>query len=139
VKKKTLISKKDKKIWEDYLKNPNDIFDKENKIKNKTYSRSRYRFDLHGLSLDAANKKVEEIIMFCSKNNYSELLLITGKGLHSNSEQDVFSSRDFSKLRYSVPDYIKSSANLNKIVKSIVPAAKEDGGEGALLINLKNL
>ena len=74
MKKKTLISKKDKKIWEDYLKNPNDIFDKENKIKNKTYSRSRYRFDLHGLSLDAANKKVEEIIMFCSKNNYSELV-----------------------------------------------------------------
>ena len=75
----------------------------------------------------------------CVDNHYKELLIITGKGIHSTNDQDAFTSRDFGKLKYSIPDYIKSNEELNKLVISINNAQKEDGGEGALLLKLKNL
>ena len=68
-----------------------------------------------------------------------QLLLITGKGIHSGSDSDVYSSKDLSKLRYSVPEYINNTQNLKAIIKSINSADKEDGGDGALIINLKSL
>ena len=100
---------------------------------------NRFRFDLHGFSLNDANKKVEEIINYCIKNKYKELLLITGKGIHSNIEADVYTAKNLGKLKFSVPDFIKSQQELNKFIVSINEADKKDGGEGALLIRLKNL
>ncbi len=137
--KKRFISQKDKKDWEEFLKNPTDIFDKEHKDEKKVNLKTRYRFDLHGFSLDAANRKVEELLLFCRANHYTQLLLITGKGIHSGSDSDVYSSKDLSKLRYSVPEYINNTQNLKAIIKSINSADKEDGGDGALIINLKSL
>ena len=72
-------------------------------------------------------------------NKYKELLLITGKGLHSNTTEDTYVSKDLSKLKYSVPEFIKNNDELNKYVISISEASIKDGGSGAILIKLKNL
>ena len=76
------ISQEDKKTWEEYIKNPSDIYDKDQGASNTIGRRERYKFDLHGFTLDEANNKVREIIEHCIKNKFKELLLITGKGLH---------------------------------------------------------
>ena len=86
-----------------------------------------------------ANEKVKEIILLCVRKNYKEILLITGKGIHSNTEKDVYASRDLSKLRYSVPEYIKSDLDLSKHIISNSNADKIDGGDWAIIIKLKKL
>ena len=136
--KKKDSNQEDRKIWEDYIKNPSNIYDKDRNISNNIQRKERYRFDLHGFSLDEANIKVKEIIEHCVKNKFKELLLITGKGLHSTSDRDVFISKNLGKLKYSVPEFIKNS-ELKKFVISINDAEKQDGGEGAIIIRLKNL
>ena len=136
--KKKDLAREDKKIWEDYIKDPSDIYDKE-KNNQKSVRKERFKFDLHGFTLNEANKKVKEIILFCIKNKYKELLLITGKGLHSTNDKDAYVSKDLGKLKFSVPDFIRSDHETNKLIVSINEAVAKDGGEGAILIQLKNL
>ena len=136
--KKKELSQEDKKAWEDYIKNPSDIYDKDQGASKSTQRKERYKFDLHGFTLDEANIKVKKIIDHCVKNKFKELLLITGKGIHSTSDEDAYVSKNFGKLKYSVPEFIKTS-ELNKFVISINDAEKKDGGEGAIIIRLKNL
>ena len=139
MKKKEDISNSDKKSWEEYLKNPKDIFDKELDNK-KSYRRAeRYRFDLHGFTLLDANEKIRELINSCQKKGFKEILLITGKGLHSNVDKNAYASKDLSKLRFAVPEYIKSQKELFDKVFEIKGAEIKDGGEGALIIKLKKL
>ena len=136
--KKKDLSQKDKKVWENFIKDPFDIYDKD--IKDQKSSRKdRYKFDLHGFTLEDANKKVREILLSCIESKYNELLLITGKGIHSSNEKDAYVSKDYGKLKYSVPEFIKSNPELNKLIISIHEADIKDGGEGAILIKLKNL
>ena len=137
--KKKDLSKEDKKTWETYIKNPSDLFDKEKNLFQDKKRKERFKYDLHGYSLDEANQKVKEIIISCANENYKEILLITGKGLHSTSDKDSYVSKEFSKLKYSVPDFIKNNNDLNKLITSITDADRIDGGEGAILIRLKNL
>jgi len=138
VSKKKDLSQKDKDTWQDYIKNPSDIYDKD-KNNQKIARKERYKFDLHGFTLDEANKKVKEILLFCIKNKYKELLLITGKGLHSSDDKDVYTSKDFGKLKFSVPEFIRTDLDINNLIVSINVADVKDGGEGAILIKLKNL
>jgi len=136
--KKKDLSKEDSEVWQSYIENPTDIYDKD--LGKKSINRKeRFKFDLHGYTLDEANKKVKEIIISCSKNKYREILLITGKGLHSTSGEDTYVSNDLSKLRFSVPDFINSDDELKNYIISIEEAEKKDGGDGAILIKLKNL
>ena len=139
IKKK--ISKEDLDTWKKYIKNPKDLVDKDNvyKISVRVSDGTNSRYDLHGFSLLDANKKIAELIIFCSNKNYKEILLITGKGIHSNTDKDVYSSKDLSKLRHSVPDYIKNNTDLSKYISSISSASAFDGGEGAIIIKLKKL
>ena len=137
--KKKDLSTKDLKTWETYTKNPSDVYDKEKNNKENQNRKERFRFDLHGHTLDEANQRVKDIIFLCVKQKYKEILFITGKGLHSTSDNDTYVSKDFSKLKYSVPDFIKSDNDLNKFVISISDAGIKDGGEGAILIKLRNL
>ena len=130
---------KNKKDWEEYLKNPKDIFDKDIKTKNPDISYSRLKFDLHGFTLLEANKKVSELILRCVEKKYTEILLITGKGIHSNNDQEIYVSKDLSKLRYAIPDFIETTEYLKNKVIDISIADKKDGGEGALVIKLKKL
>jgi len=136
--KKKNISQEDINTWKNYIKNPTDIIDKDH-IKKDSQSRYRFKYDLHGFTLLEANEKIREIILSCIKKNYKEILLITGKGIHSNTEKDVYASKDLSKLRYSVPEYIKADLDLSKYVMSISSANKIDGGDGAIIIKLKKL
>ena len=138
MKKKKESNKEDKKTWQDYIKNPSDIYDKDKNF-SKTQRRDRYKFDLHGFTLDEANIKVKEILQHCIKNRFRELLLITGKGMHSKNEEDAYVSKDLGKLKYSVPEFIKTNTDLNKLIISISDAKMKDGGEGAIIIKLKNL
>ena len=136
--KKKDPSQEDKKIWEEYIRNPSDIYDKDLSATYSVQRRERYKFDLHGFTLDEANSKVKEIIEYCLKNKFKELLLITGKGIHSTNDEDAYISKNFGKLKYSVPEFIKTS-ELNKFIISINDAEKKDGGDGAIIIRLKNL
>ena len=114
--KKKDISKEDLDTWKNYIKNPTDVIDKDSIVKKNNYKSFRYRFDLHGYTLLDANKKIEDLIIFCTKNNYKEILLITGKGTHSKTDNDIYVSKNLSKLKYSVPDFIKSNLELSKYV-----------------------
>ena len=137
--KKKNLSEEDKKIWEDYTKSPSDVYDKEKISIASSLRKERYKFDLHGFTLDEANKKVREIILSCINNRYKEILLITGKGLHSTTENDTYVSKSLSKLKFSVPEFIGNNDELSKHIISITGADIKDGGEGAILIKLKNL
>ncbi len=137
--KKKELNQENKKTWEDYIKNPSDIYDKEKDISNNIQRRERYKFDLHGFTLGEANNKVKEIIEHCVKNKFKEILLVTGKGMHSTSDEDAYISKKLGKLKYSVPEFIKNNSELNKLIVSIYNADKKDGGEGAIIIKLKNL
>ena len=139
MKKKISISEKDKKDWKDYIEDPKDLFNKDLDLKEKTRDNSRFKFDLHGYKLLEANQKVKEIILSCWKKKYSEILLVTGKGIHSNTDQNVYVSTKLSKLKYSVPDYIKSDNNLFSKISTISNADQKDGGDGAIIIKLKKL
>ena len=133
------LSPEDKKDWEDYIKNPSDVFDKDKTISENSEKKNRFRFDLHGFTLDQANKKVKEIILSCINKKYKEILFITGKGKHSSNDKDIYTSKDLGKLKYSVPEFIKSDQELNSSILSIQEAKIEDGGEGAIVIKLRNL
>ncbi len=139
MKKEKKITPLDLKEWKDFTKNPKDIFDKEknHSIINKHVN--QYKFDLHGFSLQEANIKVKEIIVSCVEKKYNEILLVTGKGLHSQTDCNTYVSKNLSKLRYSIPDYILNDNHLSKLVLSINSASKKNGGDGAIVIKLKKL
>ncbi len=137
MKKKDSLSQKDKEDWKDFLENTSFIPDKDKASQNR-YSNQIYKFDLHGLTLSDANTKVKEIVISCSEKKYKEILLITGKGLHSKDD-DVYKSDKLSKLRFSIPEYINSEPEISKLISSVSTPSQKDGGEGALLIKLKKL
>ncbi len=137
--KKKDLSPDDVTTWENFTKNPLDIYDKENLNKIQNTRKERFKFDLHGFTLEEANIKVKELIFLCSKNKYKEILFITGKGLHSTTDNDTYVSKNLSKLKFSVPDFIKTNTELQEAILSISEADIKDGGEGALLIKLRSL
>ena len=139
MKKEEDLTDLNKAQWEEYLKDPKDVFDKE-KIHQKLYDRNyRFRYDLHGFTLQGANKKIRELIINCQEKGFKEILLITGKGLHSNTDQNTYVSKELSKLKFSVPEYINSNKNLLDKIYSMEQASIVDGGEGAIVIKLKKL
>ena len=138
MKKKEYITQADKDVWGEYIKNPKDVYDKDLNSKNSE-QKLKCKFDLHGYTLADANIKAKELIITCYENKYSELLLITGKGIHSNIEKNVYVSKNLSKLKYSIPDYIKKDQDLKNIVSSVSQADVKDGGEGAVVVKLKKL
>ena len=138
MKKKSNISSNDLKYWNEYVKNPNDIFDKEHGDQNINLKK-RFKFDLHGFSLSQANKKVKEIIINSANKGIKEILLVTGKGIHSKIETNSYVSDKFSKLRYSVPDFVHQDKEIKDLIISVKPADKKSGGEGAIIIKLKSI
>ncbi len=139
MKKKEDIPEAEKKLWEEYTRDPKDLFDKELERKKSVKRVERYRFDLHGFTLLEANKKVRELIIYCQENNFKEILLITGKGLHSNTDKNTYVSKELSKLKFSVPEYIKTQKDLSEKIFSIESAQANDGGDGAIIVKIKKL
>ena len=130
------FSDKDKKDWENFLSSKEKLIDKDNYNKKKKITKISY-IDLHGYTLDDANKKIEEFIKECFENNINLIKVITGKGLHSNNERNPYISKDLSILKYSVPEYIKKNNQLMKLIIKFKEATIDDGGEGAFYILLK--
>ena len=130
------ISDKDKKDWEDFLSNEEKLPNKDFVISKKKTSRIK-EIDLHGFNLEQANTKIEKIINDSYQNGTSKIIVVTGKGLHSNVEKDPYVSKDLSILKYSVPEYIKNNSELMEKIIEIKNAEIEDGGAGAFYIFLK--
>ena len=133
------LSDKDKKDWGNFIKSKDKIYNKDSS--NETNIRrkiSTKTIDLHGYSLENANKTINEYIKDCFSQNIKRLIVITGKGLRSNTQNDPYVSKDLSILKYSVPEFIKSNIHLMKLIKEIKSADIEEGGKGALIIYLKN-
>ena len=133
---KDKISDKDKKDWENFLKNNEKLSDKEEKFKTKKRINSR-TFDFHGYSLDEANQKIEELIGEAYRDGVNKLIIVTGKGLHSENSKDPYKSIDLGILKNSLPEFVKNNNNLLKMINSIGEANIEDGGSGAFYIFLK--
>ena len=130
------ISDKDKKDWQDFLSKNEELPNKDSINSNSLVYRNT-EIDLHGFTLDDANKEIEKFIHECFNNGFNKVRVVTGKGLHSNNEQDPYVSKDLSILRYSVPEFIKNNIELMKLINEFKEAPLEDGGEGAFYILLK--
>ena len=130
------ISEKDKKDWEDFIskseKLPNKDLQQNKKIAFKIKS-----IDLHGYTLDEANKSIEDFIIKSYQEKINKLVVVTGKGIHSQNEKDPYVSKDLGILKYSVPEFISNNKNLMKIIYEMKDATIEDGGSGAFYIFLK--
>ncbi len=139
MKKKYSASSKDKKDWVNFTKQIGNIGVKEDDLLEENQQINKVRkIDLHGYSLNNANKVVKKFIIESFNQNYKKLLIVTGKGSRSKSYDDPYISESLSVLKNSVPEYIKNDENLNSIISKIVQASQKDGGEGAINIFLKN-
>ena len=130
------ISDKDKEDWQNFISNedklPNKDLRKQNRLSFKTKS-----IDLHGYTLEQANRKIEDFIYSAFAEKVNKLIVVTGKGLHSQNENDPYVSKDLSILKYSVPEFIENNKNLMNVINEIKDASIEDGGKGAFYIFLK--
>ena len=145
VKKKDLVNKKtieildkDKLDWENFLKNKEKIPNKD--LINKKYIRHEKikKIDLHGHTIEEANKAIEQFIQKCFDESVTKIIVITGKGLRSKNVENPYLSKDLSILKYSVPEFIESNISLTKMIIETTDAKIEDGGSGAFYVYLKN-
>ena len=130
------ISDKDKKDWERFITSEEKVIDKDSKSNLKTTQKNKY-IDLHGYSLEDANKKIENLIIESYLEKIKKIIVVTGKGLHSQNEKNPYVSKELSILKYSIPEFIKSNKALVKLINKIEQASIEDGGSGAFYIYLK--
>ena len=139
MKKKYTVPLKEKKDWVNFTKQmasisvKDDDFLEENNKKNK-----ERKLDLHGYSLEDANKIVKKFIIESFNENYKKLLIVTGKGSRSKSYDNPYISENFSILKNSVPEYIKNDESLNSIISKIMQADRKEGGDGAISILLRD-
>ena len=132
------ISDKDKQDWKDFLLNQEKVPNKDSIFLKKIRIEKIKRIDLHGYTLEEANKAIETFIKKCFDNNVTKIIVITGKGLRSKNISNPYLSKDLSILKYSVPEFIETNNFLNKMIIEMADAKIEDGGTGAFYIFLKN-
>tara|TARA_B100000780_G_C20881467_1_gene350657 strand:+ start:146 stop:577 length:432 start_codon:yes stop_codon:yes gene_type:complete len=132
------ISDKDKQDWENFLENKDKIPNKDFALRKKIRQEKIKKIDLHGYTLEEANKAVEQFIKKCSNESVTKIIVITGKGLRSKNVENPYLSKDLSILKYSVPEFVESNEVLVKMIIEITDAKIEDGGSGAFYIYLKN-
>ena len=130
------ISEKDKKDWDNFISSDEKLPNKDHKASSQKISKTK-SIDLHGYTLEEANKIIEEFILKSFKEKINKLIVVTGKGLHSRNEKDPYVSKDLGILKYSVPEFIENNKNLMNIINEIKDASIEDGGSGAFYIILK--
>tara|TARA_B100000902_G_C27235213_1_gene877012 strand:- start:270 stop:692 length:423 start_codon:yes stop_codon:yes gene_type:complete len=131
------ISDKDKEDWQKFISNKEKL-DNKDELLNKNLKINLIKtIDLHGLSLEEANKTIDAFIHKCFSEKISKIIVITGKGLRSKNDSNPYVSKNLSILKYSVPEFIQSNENLVKMIKKVSDANIEDGGSGAFYIYLK--
>ena len=132
------ISDRDKKDWQDFVSSKKKLYDKDQKKQTETFVDIR-SIDLHGYTLEEANQVIEAFINKSYLENVKKLIIVTGKGLHSQNEKNPYVSKDLSILKYSVPEFIKGNQNLMKKIIEIKDADIKDGGSGSFYVYLKKL
>ena len=130
------ISDKDKKDWLDFLNSEDKLENKDFDINKNTGSNDK-TIDLHGYTLDKANKLVHNSILYCYQNNIKRIKIITGKGTRSKNRENPYQSENLSILKYSVPEFIHNDKDLMSLISDIKDAKVEDGGSGAFYIYLR--
>ena len=130
------ISDKDKKDWHKFINSSEKLPNKD--LKHQKNKNLKVRsIDFHGYTLDEANKTIEDFITKAFSENVNKLVVVTGKGLHSENEKDPYVSKDLSILKHSVPEFILNNESLKKKILQIEEAKIEDGGSGAFYIYLR--
>ena len=130
------ISDKDKKDWQAFISSKEKVTDKDFKSQKKNQLKVR-SIDLHGYTLEQANNAIEQFILKAFKEKVSKLIVLTGKGIHSDVEKNPYISKDLSILKYSVPEFINNNQNLMRVINDIQDATIDDGGSGAFYVFLK--
>ena len=130
------ISEKDKKTWEEFLSKDQKLPNKDN-FQSEIKSKKTRSLDLHGKTLDEANQIIENFIRKSYEDKVHKLIIVTGKGLHSNNEKDPYVSKDLGILKHSIPNFLKNNSELMELISNISEASIEDGGSGAFYIFLK--
>jgi len=130
------ISDKDKKDWNNFINSKEKLPNKDIKYNKKKIFETR-SIDLHGYTLDAANKTIEDFIKKAFLENVNKIIVVTGKGIHSDNEKDPYVSKELGILKYSVPEFISNNTSLMSMINEITDAKIEDGGSGAFYIFLK--
>ncbi|MDA9753027.1 Smr/MutS family protein [Candidatus Pelagibacter sp.] len=130
------ISDKDKQDWDNFLSSKDKLFNKDQKSDQKINLKT-INIDLHGFSLEKANEIIERSINNSFNKGVSKIIVVTGKGLHSDIDKDPYVSKNLSILKHSVPDFIKNNVELMKKIISLKDANNKDGGSGAFYIFLK--
>ena len=130
------ISEKDKKDWLNFINSKEEVSNKDQHSEKNINFKTK-KIDLHGYTLDEANKTIENFIIQSFSEKVNKLVVITGKGLHSNNENDPYVSKNLGILKYSVPEYILKNESLMSVINEITDAKIEDGGPGAFYIYLK--
>jgi DNA-nicking Smr family endonuclease len=129
---------KDKQDWENFLNNKEKIPNKDFvRKKNIRYEKIK-KIDLHGYTIEEANKTIEQFIQKCFDENVTKIIVITGKGLRSKNVENPYLSKNLSILKYSVPEFIENDKSLTPFIIETTDAKIEDGGSGAFYIYLKN-
>ena len=131
------ISEKDIKDWHEFIKKDEKLENKDN-IQDEKTSKRYVEIDLHGYTLEGANKKMSEYINECYENNISVINVITGKGLRSKNKENPYSSTDLGILKHSVPNYIKNNTELMNKIKFVDFDEKDKNNKGSFNIFLKN-
>ena len=138
VKKNIKNLNKDKQDWENFLNDKEKIPNKDFVYKKNIRHEKIKKIDLHGYTIEEANKAIEQFIQKCFDENVTKIIVITGKGLRSKNVENPYLSKDLSILKYSVPEFIESNKNLTQFIIEITDAKIEDGGSGAFYVYLKN-
>ena len=130
----------DLKAWKEFTSNKETVEDKDYYLDQKKTSKPKIKkIDLHGLSLNEANKKIEMLVNKCFAEGVEKMIIITGKGTRSKIVNNPYVSRDLSILKNSVPNYINTNSKIKNKIVSISKAEIKDGGDGAFYIFLKKL
>ena len=133
------LTDKDKKDWKNFTSSRDKVPNKDFKLNKKNIEENTKRIiDLHGFSLENANKIIEEFINNSYQEGIKKIIVVTGKGTRSKTANNPYLSRDLSILKHSVPEFIKSNSSLMNKIKQISEANIEDGGSGAFYIYFKN-
>ena len=132
------LSDKDKKDWKNFISSKEKILNKEIEIEKKIV-KNKKTIDLHGYSLENANRTIEDFINNCFIEGIKKIVVITGKGTRSKTKNDPYLSKDLSILKYSVPEFIKSNSNLMKKIKKIDETSIDDKKSGVFYIYLKTI
>ena len=135
---KKKITQKDKKDWLKFIKNNERLENKDSLHKKQISIIKEKSIDLHGYTLDNANKKIYDFILSCYEQNVSKITVITGKGTRSKNKENPYQSENLSILKHSIPDFINSNQELLKVIKSLNEYEIDNSSNGSFVILLKN-